>query len=50
MKTQVLWPLQRTQHVAATACRVVLAARRTLATQRALLMPSFMGFLVASLT
>lgn len=50
MKTQVLWPLQRTQHVAATACRVVLVARMTLATQLALVMPSFMEFLGASVT
>ena len=32
MKTQVLWPLQRAQHVVAKVCRVVLLAAMALAT------------------
>ena len=50
MKTQVPWPLQRVQHMAAKVCRVVLLARMTLTTQLALVMPSAVEFMEALVT
>ena len=50
MKTQVLWPLQRAQHVVAKVCRVVLLAAMALATQLALVTLSVKESLVTPAT
>lgn len=47
MKMQVPRPLQRAQHVAATACRVVSVAAMALASHLALVTPSIVAFMVA---
>ena len=50
MKTQVLWPLRRVQHMAAKVCRVVLLAPMALACQLALETPSVEKSLPAPVT
>ena len=50
MKTQVPWPLQRVQHMAAKVCRVVLLATMALASQLALETPSVEKCLPAPVT
>ena len=50
MKTQVLWPLRRVQHMAAKVCRVVLLAAMALATELALVTLSVEESLVTPAT